>query len=170
MEIKNVLHDEENADQDVESKEIVKYNGDGERYALHVSNFSYRPFRKVGKEFWLYLKSLAVKYNIQSLFPYMHGFAPHQDLVLHRMNFAVRGGELAVLIGKEDECRELLHLIAGRTKLGNFDGDILLSGPKISESTYYHDQVAFVPSVNSIMYWIIYFLIVFFRNLCTFPG
>ena len=147
MDVKNILHGDGNPEGDIESKDAGTRNEDS-KYTLHVTNFSYRPFRKVGKEFWLYLKSLAIKYNIQFLFPYMQGFAPHQDLVLHRMNFALRGGELAVLLGTEDESRELIHVIAGRTKMGNFDGDISLSGPGISESTYYHDQTAFVPSVR----------------------
>lgn len=153
MSVTNVLHNPAgNNGDDVESK-IAKANGDGHgdlRYKLHVSNFSYRPFRKLGKEFWLSARALAVKYKLDFLFPFMQGFKPHEDLVLHRINFATRGGELTVLLGKEDECRELIHLIAGRTKLGNFDGDILLSGSTINESTYYHDQVAFVPSVSSL--------------------
>jgi hypothetical protein len=161
MNVQNILHG--NAENhDLESKTVDH----SERYSLHVLNFSYKPRRHVVKETLVKVRREISKYYQGWLLPSLRTLKPHQDLILHRLNFAARGGELTVCIGRDDEARELLHLISGRTKTGNFDGDIILSGPNVTPSTYYHDQVAFVPSVSlSFFSFLLFFLLISSHSL-----
>jgi ABC-type uncharacterized transport system ATPase subunit len=149
MDIKSILSNGE-GQRDVESTKNAALVEDHNRYTLHVSNFSFRPRRHVVGHAVLYLRHKISEFNVGWLLPSLKTMKIHDELVLHRINFACRGGELTTVIGDEEETRKLMHLIAGRTKTGDFDGDILLSGPRIDKTTYYQDQVAFVPSVSFI--------------------
>ena len=146
MDTKSILSNGE-PEKDIESKQVAKQSNDL-RYTLNVSNLSYRPRRHLVRQGLLWFRRQVTEMNIGWLLPSLRTIKPHEDSVLHRINFSCRGGELTTVLGDEEETRKLMHLIAGRTRTGHFDGEILLSGAGISNKTYYHDQVAFVPSVS----------------------
>jgi ABC-type uncharacterized transport system ATPase subunit len=147
----NAIHEDIEAKEAAKNKE-VQGTSDHNKYCLHVVNFSYKPRRHLVKQGLQAFREQMTKFNIGWLFPSLRQVKAgmHRDLVLHRINFAARGGEITAIVGHHDEARELLHMVCGRTKTGNFDGDILLSGPGIDNTSYYHDNVAFVPAVCSI--------------------
>lgn len=69
---------------------------------------------------------------------------------LHNINFKANGGELTAILGKKEERREVTDFLAGRKKSGTFSGDVSMRGGKLTKSSKYHDNVAFVQAVRII--------------------
>eukprot|EP01039_Chlorochromonas_danica_P008620 gene8620-9499_t len=68
----------------------------------------------------------------------------HSDVPLHRVHFYAKSGEVTAVLGKQFERHQLMTLLGGRKRHGKFDGDILLSGPGLTEQSYYYDHMAYV--------------------------
>lgn len=133
-----------------EIKEVGNIKED--RVVLQVSNLSYNPGKHILKDSLQYVRRKMDEANIGWVFPELKSFkaVTSRDVVLHRMHFNAFGGELVGILGNKDERKELISLLAGRRKHGEFDGQVLLSGPNISEAKYYYDNVAYVHSVSPI--------------------
>lgn len=121
-----------------------------ERVTLRVANLSYCPNKHMVKEAFQYLRKKMDSANVGWIFPGLKDYysVTSKDLALHRMNFNAYGGELVGIMGNVDERKELINILAGRTRAGEFDGNVSLSGPHISEHTYFYDKVAYVHSVS----------------------
>lgn len=131
----------------------------GTRVALHVSNLSCRPKKNTLRETYQKVQHSAIVKQM---------FLPEiKDTFLRRVEFHAHGGEFVGILGSKDERNELIHLLAGQKKSGEFDGDISLSGSEISAENDYYSKVAFASQVRfpfvHFQMELFYFLLV--RNL-----
>lgn len=154
MVVNAIYHDDLKADMVAEDATIVQgkvMTQDAEKWILHVQDLSYKPPRRLVKGTFEYLRTTMTKYQLSWLIPpaikqiNSQGF---QDTPLRRINFSAKGGELTAIIGSNNERRELINLLTGRMSDGEFDGDILLTGPNINKASYYYDNIAFVQRVS----------------------
>jgi hypothetical protein len=160
----NVLHTaaavaEESAP-DFDQKEVVvddsaattnNANND-EKFVLQLKDLSFTPSKQLVRHAVEYGRNMLTEYKLNWLFPALKriGTTELQDAPLHRINCSVVSGELTAIIGSNRERQELINLMVGRMNTGEFDGDILLSGPGITNNSYFYDKMAFVQRVSNV--------------------
>lgn len=123
----------------------------GEPLVLQVQDLSFTPPKRLVKGTLEYLRTAFTEYKLTWLVPAIKAFNSQNfhDTPLRKINFSARGGELTAIIGSNNERMELINLLAGRMNSGEFDGDVMLSGPNITKSSYYYDNMAFVQRVST---------------------
>lgn len=122
-----------------------------ETTSINVSNLTYMPSRKLLKKYLEYIRYELTLVNLAWLLPFYKG--EHRKMLLmgaplHNISFKATSGELTAILGDEIERREIIELLTGRKKTGQFDGHISLCGSDISLGSYYYDHVSFVQKVR----------------------
>jgi ABC-type uncharacterized transport system ATPase subunit len=132
---------------------------EGEPFVLQVQDLSYTPPQRWVKDVFEKVRTTMTERRLTWMLPSVKEYNSQNlhDTPLRKINFSARGGELTAIIGSQNERAELVQLMAGRMNSGEFDGDIMLSGPNINRSSYYYDNMAFVQRVSHLNSVLLYF-------------
>lgn len=136
-----------NADENTTTKDVTKYG----YYVLHVKDLALTPRRTFVKMFQSFARrKLQGMESGLSLLPSLRKIDrnAHIDVPLYRINFSAKSGEVTVIMGDRNERHNLMKLLTGRKRAGQFDGDITMTGPGLRPDSYYYDHVAFVQTVR----------------------
>lgn len=126
-----------------------KHWEDQEYYSLHVIDLSYSAGLSTLGKLIEFTKAKIIDYKLKWIIPSLRLKKSdiHTDAPLQRVHFSAMGGEVTAVLGDSKERSELMNLLGGRKRYGRFDGDIRLSGPGLTNSTYYYDNMAYVQKV-----------------------
>lgn len=122
-----------------------------EQCVFQVSDLSYTPPKRLGRYLLDTFRRKLTEYNMNWVAPSLRAINSNNfhDVPLRRVNFSAVGGELTAIIGGSSDRHELINLLSGRMNSGEFDGQVLLSGPGITKGSYYYDKMAFVQRVSA---------------------
>ncbi len=126
---------------------------DAKNLVLHVQELSYSPPQRIVKQTLDIIRRKMIDFRVTFLIPSLKEITSSNvlDAALKRVNFVAKGGELTLLLGGANERASLIHLLVGGMNSGEFDGDIRLTGPTISNASYYYDNMAFVQRVSNFL-------------------